>query len=114
MEDQLANIILDSPRSKLSEIEMQNRCFSEKKVNDYGDQTSRTSRSDVQPQESEVSGVVPFEELVPVAELPAHVEQTATSNLLKEMQSSATMIEDKGEEDKVKEEDNLSQGEVDE
>ena len=50
-----------------------------------------------------MSGVIPFSELVPVAELPPHVEQTATSNLLKEMQMPASIHEDK-----VIDEDNLS------
>lgn len=68
--------------------DIQNRCFSNEKINHYEEYSSR---SDVQPQESELSGVVPFSDLLPVAELPPHVEQTATSNLLKEMQASAEM-----------------------
>ena len=91
-EDNIANIILDSPRSRLSATDKQNRCFSNDKINDYKEQTSS---SDIQPQESELSVVVPFNDLPPVAELPPHVEQTATSNLLKEMQNSAAMQEDK-------------------
>ena len=91
-EDNIANIILDSPRRRVSAADLQKRCFSNDKIKDYKDQSSS---SDIQPQESELSGVVPFNDLLPVAELPPHVEQTATSNLLKEMQNSAAMQEDK-------------------
>ena len=40
MEDNIANIILDSPRRRVSAADLQNRCFSNDKIKDYKDQSS--------------------------------------------------------------------------